>query len=97
MKLDDYVSGLEQDDILVKFLHVRRAHNQTADSLAKRAASIWWAVTDTKWGYELDSFVLFGLMEGKMLLNYGGLPLAVNYMLSMTTLFWYIVWYFYKL
>lgn len=40
MKLDDYASGLEQDAIEVEFLHVRRAHNQTADSLAKNAASI---------------------------------------------------------
>ena len=40
MKLDDYVSVLEEDGIIVSFLHVQRAYNQAADSLAKHAASV---------------------------------------------------------
>ncbi|KDR79283.1 hypothetical protein GALMADRAFT_1231813 [Galerina marginata CBS 339.88] len=37
LQLDDLTSGLEQDRILVGFLHIRREFNQKADDLAKRA------------------------------------------------------------
>lgn len=39
MILDEYVTSLEQEQIEVGFLHVPRAHNHVADSLAKRAAA----------------------------------------------------------
>jgi ribonuclease HI len=37
MELDDYTTTLEQDRVVVGFLHIPRAYNCMADELAKEA------------------------------------------------------------